>query len=97
MRTSRSVLNELKWKPGVDFSKIEVDYIHRGTPGDVATVKGSSIIKLGPWAMEILSLGKDVKSPQPGRPIIPYHRILRIRYDGKTVFDRKGDTNEQSG
>ena len=88
MKTSRSILNELKWKPGTDFSKVEVDYIHRGAPGDVATVSGNDIAELGAWAIEITKIEKEVKSPTPDKSLIPYHRIIKIKYNGKTIFAR---------
>jgi uncharacterized protein (UPF0248 family) len=89
VKTVRSVLNGLRWRPDCDFGLVDVEYIHRGGPGDIASVRGSDILSLEPWMMVI---GRDAGrgGPVPGRAAIPYHRIVRVRYGGKTVFDRTG-------
>jgi uncharacterized protein (UPF0248 family) len=68
---------------------VEVEYVHRGVPGDIASVRGSDILSLEPWMMVI---GREAGrgGPVPGRAAIPYHRIVRVKYGGKTVFDRTG-------
>lgn len=89
MQTVRSVLNGLRWRADRDFSLVEVEYVHRGVPGDTRSVWGPEILELEPWMMIIRR--EDLRgSPAPGRAAIPYHRILRVRYDGKAVFDRSG-------
>jgi len=70
----KPILNEIKWR-GLDMEKCEIDVLHRGAPGDEITIRGCDI-----------SLGKSFFSL--GETMIPYHRILRIRYDGRTVFER---------
>ena len=97
MRTARSVLNMLKWRVDRDFSMVEVEYVPRGAPGDLASVRGGDILSLEPWMMVIrrrkLEEGEATKGhftgPVPGQAAIPYHRIVRILYDGVAVFDRK--------
>jgi uncharacterized protein (UPF0248 family) len=95
MKTSRTVLNELKWRNDRDFARVEVEYIHRGGPDDLATVSGADIISLEAWMMvirkkEVLEQlpGRRLVTAVPGEAAIPYHRITRVIYDGKTVFDR---------
>ena len=87
IRTVRTVLNELRWREDRDFSKVSVEYIHRGAPGDLAAVSGSDILALEPWMMVIRREGRE-GSPVPGQAAIPYHRIVRVLYDGAPVFDR---------
>jgi len=70
----RDILNELKWK-GMDISECSVEYIHRGAPGDTKTVSGQEIIDIG---RSFFTLFPDT--------LIPYHRILRIEYKGKTIY-----------
>lgn len=89
VQTVRSVLNGLRWRDDRDFALVEVEYLHRGVPGNTRSVRGPDIIELEPWMMVIRR--EDMRGgPAPGRAAIPYHRILRVRYDGKAVFDRSG-------
>lgn len=74
-RHPKPILNEIKWR-GLDMEKCEIDVLHRGAPGDRITIRGSEI-----------SLGRSFFTY--GETMIPYHRILRIRYDGRTVFVRE--------
>ena len=87
MRTVRTVLNELKWRADRDFSMVEVEYVHRGAPGDTAAVSGEDILALEPWMMVIRRESRG-GYPVPGKAAIPYHRIVRVLYDGQVVFDR---------
>lgn len=87
MRTVRTVLNELRWREDRDFSKVGVEYVHRGAPGDLSSVTGRDILALEPWMMVIRREGRQ-GSPVPGQAAIPYHRIVRVLYDGAPVFDR---------
>ena len=100
MKTVRSALNELRWHGGRDFSKVVVEYIHRGAPGDIATVTGPEILELGPWMMVVRraagGASGTVASPVPGQAAIPYHRIVRILYDGRPVFDRSGKAPQKA-
>jgi uncharacterized protein (UPF0248 family) len=75
MTYPREVLNELKWKPGMSLDKAEITYIHRGAPRDEMTIQGSDIIELE----------RSFFVTQESK--IPYHRIKRIVYEGKLLFD----------
>ena len=109
MKTVRSVLNELLWRADRDFSKVEVEYVHRGARGDIASVGGGDILELEPWMMVIRRQGRGPavecgvagsdgrpagwsgpSGPVPGQAAIPYHRILRVLYEGNAVYDRSG-------
>ena len=107
MRTVRSVLNELRWREDRDFSSVSVEYVHRGAPGDLATVTGSDILALEPWMMVIerreggpassrsgRAPGRP-SSPVPGQAAIPYHRIVRVLYEGEPVFDRSSRAGQK--
>ncbi|MBM4248750.1 MAG: DUF504 domain-containing protein [Euryarchaeota archaeon] len=89
METARTVLNELRWRNDRDFSKVLVEYVHWGAPGDLTTVAGPEILALEPWMIVIRREG-EVCHPVPNVAAIPYHRILRILYGGQAVFDRLG-------
>lgn len=80
MRTSHARLLRLYHDPQYDFRKVGVDYINRGAPGDRSTVSGDRIHGLESGGMEIESA--------IGATFIPYHRILRIVYDGNLIWER---------
>ncbi len=73
-RHPREILNEIKWR-GLDMESCEIEILHRGAPMDRITLKGSEI-----------SLGRSFFAR--GETMIPYHRILRIRHEGRTVYSR---------
>jgi hypothetical protein len=73
----RDIFNMLKWKEGESLSEAEVYYVHRGAPGDQKAVSGSDIISIGPFCFEINT-----------GACIPYHRIFKIFYRGKAIFER---------
>ncbi len=75
MAFPREILNELKWRADTDLGEAEITYIHRGAPGDIMVVRGK----------DIKSLDRSFFTTEEAS--IPYHRIIRIRYKGKTIFD----------
>jgi len=74
MPSLRNLLNEIKWTK--DLEKLEVWYLHRGAPRDTMVIKGAEIVSLGRSFLETSSA------------TIPYHRIIKILYEGETLFDR---------
>ena len=76
MKNPRIILNELKWRKKYDFEKAEIWYIHRGAPKDTMIISGEEILDLQKSFMKTTSA------------MIPYHRIFKIMYDGKTIFER---------
>jgi len=74
MPNIRDILNEIKWTKNLD--KTEIWYIHRGLPNDTKIISGKNIIIIGKSFMKTTSA------------MIPYHRIFKITYDGKTIFER---------
>lgn len=72
----REVLNRLKWADGESLDDAVVFYVHRGAPMDTASVRGSEIVSLERGFFET------------GEVSIPYHRIRRIEYRGRTIFER---------
>lgn len=76
MKKIRDTLNKLKWCKGFDLKRAEIWYRHRGAPGGVKVVYGRDIVSIGKTFMETKT------------SIIPYHRVLRITYRGKVLFDR---------
>jgi len=78
MRTSHAILLRLRHDPQYNLSRASVEYVNRGAPGDRSVVQGKRILKLDQGGMEIES---DL-----GMAFIPYHRIRKISYDGKTLW-----------
>ncbi len=70
----RTLLNEIKWTK--DFSRVKIWYRHRGAPNDTMVLAGSEIVSIGRSFLETTSAS------------IPFHRILKIMYDGEVLFDR---------
>ncbi len=80
MRTSHAILLRLYHDPQYDFSKASVEYVNRGAPNDRSTVTGDRILSLEQGGMEIESV--------LGSVFIPYHRIRRIAYDSKIMWEK---------
>jgi uncharacterized protein (UPF0248 family) len=72
----REVLNRLRWTEGESLERAVVWYVHRGAPGNVKKIAGTSIISLGRGFFDT------------DEATIPYHRILRIDYDRRIVFGK---------
>jgi len=81
MRTSRTILLRLRYDPQFDFDRSSVEYVDRGAPGDRSTVQGDRILGLEQGGMEIESDNKT--------KFIPFHRIRRIAYDGKILWEKR--------
>lgn len=77
MPSAREVLNEFKWRDNKDFNKIEIWYIHRGAPNDTAILSGSDILEVQHSFMKTKTA------------MIPYHRISKISYEGRTVWEKR--------
>jgi uncharacterized protein (UPF0248 family) len=73
----KDVLNKLKWKEGESLLDATIYYVSRGSPDDSASVSGSEITDIEAFGFELAS-----------GSFIPYHRVYRIDYRGKTIFDK---------
>lgn len=82
----RSVLNEVKWK-GFDITMCKIHYISRGSPGDIAIAEGSEIKEI--------DSGFLILEGVPYEKYIPYHRIKKIEYGDKTIFDHHTEYNHE--
>jgi hypothetical protein len=76
MTNPRDLLNELKWHEKYDLDEAEVWYIHRGAPNDTMIISGKDILNLEKSFMKTKSA------------MIPYHRIFKIIYKNKLIFER---------
>jgi Uncharacterized protein conserved in archaea len=71
----REILNKLKWHPNCDFSKVRIICIDR--------FSGNLEID----ADEIDEVGHKFIFLKNGK-VIPQHRVIEIRYEGKTVWKK---------
>lgn len=69
------LLREMWSKDGL--SEISVEYIDRGAPGDIGSIQGISISHIGRSFIELDSGG-----------MIPFHRVMRISREGRTIWER---------
>ena len=72
----RDILNKLKWHPEFDFEKVSIVYIDRPI--------GTSEIE----AMEIEEIGHKFIYLKSG-VAIPMHRVVEIKYGGKSYWRRE--------
>jgi len=79
----RDTLNMLKWKREFDFDKVEIWYTDRGAPGDMSVLKGADVERIG--RSFIYTRNKT----------IPFHRVIKIVYMGRTIFDRFGEQKQE--
>ena len=77
MTSPRKILNELKWSEEYSLELAEIWYVHRGAPNDTKIISGKDIVDLERSFMDT------------GTAMIPYHRIFKIIYDKKVIFQRK--------
>lgn len=75
-RGPRSLLNSIKWDFRYDFGLVEVFYFHRGAPDNMRSI----------WGRDMKGLGKSFM--ETSRGMIPYHRILKIVYKGRVLFEK---------
>ena len=89
MRTSHRLLLRFYHDLGYDFSLVQIEYVNRGAPDDRSAVQGDRVLALDAQHL-IVDAGTHTAC-------IPYHRILRILYDGETAWERRGGRPEESG
>ncbi|MEF8832266.1 MAG: RNA repair domain-containing protein [Candidatus Thermoplasmatota archaeon] len=77
METPRDVLNELKWRDEKSLEEAKIYYVHRGAPGDYRVMSGSEIEDL------------DRSFIKTDEAQIPYHRVFKIEYEEKVIFERE--------
>ena len=73
----RDVLNKIKWDKNYDFSLIRIYYIHRGAKNNTRIITGKDIVDIHKTFLKTSSA------------MIPMHRIFKIEYNKKMIFERK--------
>lgn len=77
MVNPRDVLNNLKWHHKKDLDQSEIWYVHRGAPDNIKIISGKEINKIGRSFI------------YTDHSTIPLHRISKIVYKEKIIFERK--------
>lgn len=76
-----NVLGRLLWCDGLHGAEVVIR--HRGSPGDVKTIRGETIKEI--------KRGFFIHSSSPGEEtVIPLHRIQEVRNHGETIWKRPG-------
>ena len=70
----RDILNKIKWTK--NLHNVKIWYIHRGSLNNIKVIPGAEIIDIGRSFLQLTTVN------------IPYHRIIKIMYDEKTIFNR---------
>jgi len=70
----KEILNEIKWTK--DINKVQLWYIHRGAINDTRILSGKDIVRIEKSSLDTITA------------TIPYHRVFKIVYAGKIVFER---------
>lgn len=81
MRTSHRIILRLFHDPAYDFAAVSVVFIDRGAPGDRSEVSGREITAIEGAHM--------IVETDRGEKYIPFHRVLRILYQGEVVWERE--------
>ncbi len=76
-RTARETLNELRWRPGFDFSLARIWVADRARLEGVRVLEGSDIVDLGHRYFTT------------ARTTIPFFKILKITYGDRVLFERR--------
>jgi uncharacterized protein (UPF0248 family) len=80
MNKIRDILNELKWRQKYAFNDTKIYYIHRGAPKNTKIITGAEVLSIDKTFLRTIDA------------MIPHHRIFKISYHQKTLFDRERDT-----
>jgi len=74
----RDLLNKIKWDAKYNMSNLTVIILHRGAPNDAKEIVGDEIVDIGPNFFELIN-----------GTMIPYHRIIEIRYRGEVIYRKR--------
>jgi len=88
MRKSHEILLQLFHDPKYDFSKVTMEYVDRGSPGDRSIVSGVQVTRLDAQYIEVDAITHTA--------YIPYHRLRNIFYDDTEVWGLHVDDRNES-
>ncbi len=76
-RKAREVLNEIRWREGMDLRRAELYYADRVRAEGYRIIEGECIRELG----------RGYFTVEDG--MLPYYKILKILYEGEVIFERE--------
>lgn len=79
MMRSREIILQLLHDPRFSIKDAQVWFIDRGAPGDTSLVSGEDIVSAESFFFKIAT--------ETGEKEIPYHRITRIIYQGRVLWE----------
>jgi uncharacterized protein (UPF0248 family) len=71
-----------------ELGKVQVWYVDRGAPDDLSSVGGLSLREPESKFFFGIDIITNTDPIEFGTKVVPYHRITRIEYDGKCLFER---------
>jgi len=74
---AKNTLNMIFWHPDRNINNCRVTFLNRGSLGNLKTISGNKIDRIQHGFM-ILYDGAQ----------IPYHRIVKIEYNGKIIWKK---------
>ena len=77
---AKNILNMVFWHPEMEIDHTKVSYIHRGAPGNIKKISGTSIERIDNGFLVL----NDEKQ-------IPFHRIIKIEYEDKLIWKKNPD------
>ena len=75
---AKKVLDMILWHGEMDFKKCKITYVHRGAPGNLRNIDCNRVsgLERGFLILE-------------DKTHIPYHRIIKIEYNGRVIWNKK--------
>jgi len=75
---AKNILNMIFWHLDRDVNNCRVTFLNRGSLGNIKTIPGNKIDRIQGGFMILTDHAQ-----------IPYHRIVKIEYNGKIVWRKK--------
>ncbi len=76
-QTAREVLNEFRWRADRDFARVRIEYADRRQPEGFVVIRGPDVVAV------------ERRYFMTATSRLPFYKILRIRYGGELVFERR--------
>ena len=77
---AKRFLDELRWHPKRSIKGVTISYLHRGAPGDRATVMAEEVVRFERSFFVYEKEGREVS--------IPYHRIREVKRGDEVIWRR---------
>lgn len=85
MRKSHELLLRLYHDPQYYFEGVKIEYLNRGAENDTSCISGVQVVRLDSQYIEVIGM--------PQNTYIPYHRVRRIVYNNKEMWNIESATS----